>query len=177
MIKTKVLVVVDMQNDFITGPLGTKEARAIVPKVINKIKEWSGELYFTQDTHDKFYLSTMEGKYLPIEHCIYPSEGWRLHPDIRKVVGPIPTFIKSTFGCTSLVTTISELAQVNEIEKIELIGVCTDICVISNALLLKAFFPEIEIVVDAECCAGTDLESHVRALKAMRKCHIRVLGD
>lgn len=177
MVKTKVLVVVDMQNDFITGSLGTKEAEAIVSKVVNKIKGWSGELYLTQDTHDSSYLFTKEGKYLPIEHCMYLTDGWKLHPEIKKIVGPIPTFIKSTFGCASLVTTIAELSEANEIERIELVGLCTDICIISNALLLKAFFPETEIFVDASCCAGTTPENHERALKAMKMCHIRILGE
>lgn len=175
--KTKVLVVVDMQNDFITGSLGTSEAVSIVPQVVEKIRTWSGELYLTQDTHKANYLTTQEGKFLPVEHCIMLTDGWKIHPDIAKVCGPIPTFIKTTFGCLSLVTTISELAEVQEIEEIQLVGLCTDICVVSNALLLKAYFPETLITVDASCCAGVTPEKHNAALVTMKSCQINVIGD
>ena len=172
--ETKILIVVDMQNDFISGSLGTPEAEKIVPNVVEKIKSWEGEMFLTQDTHKVNYLSTQEGFFLPIEHCISLTEGWRIHESIKSVCGPIPTYIKSTFGCTSLVTTIAELQEVEKIEEIQIVGLCTDICVISNALLLKTFFPEIPIVVDANCCAGTTREMHIKALEVMKSCQIIV---
>lgn len=172
--KTKVLIVVDMQNDFITGSLGTKEAQAIVPNVVEKIKSWEGDLFLTQDTHKVNYLSTQEGKFLPIEHCIALTDGWRIHDDLKEICGPIPTFVKSTFGCTSLIDTLKELQEAEEIEEIQIIGLCTDICVISNALILKSFFPEVPIAVDANCCAGSTRENHEKALSIMQACQIIV---
>lgn len=172
--KTKVLVVVDVQNDFITGSLGTKEAEKIMPNVVAKIKLWEGELYLTQDTHKVNYLSTQEGKFLPIEHCIALTDGWKLHDDIKEICGPIPTFTKNTFGCTSLVDTLKRLERAEDIEEIQLIGLCTDVCVLSNAILLKTFFPEVPIVVDANCCAGTTRENHEKALDIMKGCQIIV---
>ena len=170
--KVKVLVVVDMQNDFITGALGTSEAVSIVPKVVDKIKNWSGKLYLTQDTHDSAYLSTQEGSNLPVEHCIKDTVGWELHPVIREACGSAPAFLKSAFGSTDLVAAVSKLSEVQEIEEIQLVGVCTDICVISNAMLLKSFFPEVPITVDASCCAGVTPKSHQQALEAMKMCQI-----
>lgn len=170
--KTKVLIVVDLQNDFISGSLGTPEAEKIIPNVVEKIKLWEGEMLLTQDTHKVNYLSTQEGKFLPIEHCISLTEGWKLHKDIKSVCGPIPTCIKSTFGCTSLIDILKDLQIAEELEEIQLVGLCTDICVISNALLLKAFFPEVPITVDANCCAGTSPEKHRMALDIMKDCHI-----
>lgn len=170
--KTKVLVIIDMQNDFITGSLGTSEAEKIVPNVVEKIKSWKGEMFLTQDTHKVNYLSTQEGAFLPVEHCIALTEGWRIHESLREICGPIPTLVKSTFGCTSLIDIIRDLQEAEEIEEIQLVGLCTDICVITNALLLKTYFPEIPIVVDANCCAGTTREKHDIALEVMSGCHI-----
>ena len=152
---TKVLIVVDMQNDFITGSLGTREAEAIVPNVVEKIKSWKGEMFFTQDTHKVNYMNTQEGKWLPIEHCIVLTDGWKLHKDISSICGPVPTFMKNTFSCSALLGTL-----------------CTDVCVVSNALMLKSHYPEIPIIVDANCCAGTTQEMHKKALDVMRSCQI-----
>lgn len=169
---TKVLIVIDMQNDFITGSLGTKEAEAIVPNVVEKIKSWKGEMFLTQDTHKVNYLSTQEGCFLPVEHCITLTNGWRIHKSLQEVCGPIPTFVKSAFGCTSLIEILNDLQKAEKLEEIQLVGLCTDICVISNALLLKTFFPEVPIVVDANCCAGTTREMHEKSLDVMRSCQI-----
>ena len=169
---TKVLIVVDMQNDFITGSLGTREAEAIVPNVVEKIKSWKGEMFFTQDTHKVNYMNTQEGKWLPIEHCIVLTEGWKLHKDISNICGPVPTFMKNTFSCSALLGTLNELKKGETIKEIQLVGLCTDICVISNALMLKSHYPEIPIIVDANCCAGTTQEMHKKALDVMRSCQI-----
>ena len=166
----KTLIVVDMQNDFITRSLGTKEAQAIVPNVKRKIQEYSNRgdrIIFTQDTHYSNYLDTQEGKMLPVEHCIYETEGWKIVDGLE-----VPNCIhinKTSFGWDGW----DELNY----EEIELIGVCTDICVISNALILKAQFPEVKITVDASCCAGVTPELHEDALNAMRSCQINVIGD
>lgn len=172
----KYLVVVDMQNDFIDGSLGTKEARSIVPGVINKIKNFDGNIVFTKDTHQKNYLETQEGKNLPVEHCIAYTEGWELEESIEElaVKGKWSTYQKNTFGCVNLAVDLRAEHIKQEIESIELIGLCTDICVISNALLLKAYMPEVPIMVDASCCAGVTPESHKRALEAMEVCQIKV---
>lgn len=174
----KILVVVDMQNDFIIGSLGTKEAVEIVPKVAQKISAWKGEVYFTQDTHRTDYLSTQEGKNLPVEHCIMCTGGWDIHKDIIKLLEqPIDfkgTFVKNTFGCKEMA---EMLGTIPDIEEIQLVGLCTDICVISNALLFKCFLPEVPIVVDASCCAGVTPESHKRALEAMKMCQIKIIGE
>lgn len=165
----KTLIVVDMQNDFITGSLGTKEAQAIVPNVKRKIQEYSNRgdrIIFTQDTHYSNYLDTQEGKMLPVEHCIYETEGWKIVDGLE--VSNCIHVNKTSFGW-------SGWYELNY-KEIELIGVCTDICVISNALILKAQFPEIKITVDARCCAGVTPELHEAALKVMRSCQINVIG-
>ena len=170
---TKILLVVDMQNDFIAGTLGTKEAIAIVPKVIDKIKKWQGDVFYTKDTHSKNYMSTSEGKNLPIQHCIKGTDGWRLDPDIEKLcIDKRATGVeKVTFGAAELPATLNKRYP-DGVDEIEIVGLCTDICVISNALLLKAHFPETEIKVDSECCAGVTPESHANALAAMKSCQI-----
>ena len=168
----KVLIVVDMQNDFIYGPLGTKEAQAIVPKVKEKIEEYNtrGDLViFTRDTHTNNYLETNEGKYLPIEHCIKYTEGWKIIDEISHFGDHI--FNKDTFGYHRWFT----LAGIKGLSEIEMVGVCTDICVISNALILKMEFPEANIIVDATCCAGTTPEKHAAALEVMKSCQIEVI--
>lgn len=171
----KILLVVDMQNDFIDGTLGTKEAVAIVPAVRGKIVRFDGDIFFTRDTHSQNYMATNEGRHLPVQHCIKGTDGWRLHPDIEKICidkGAVGVE-KVTFGAAALPELL--LARYPEgIDEIELIGLCTDICVISNALLLKAYFPEAVIRVDSACCAGVTPESHRRALEAMRMCHVMV---
>lgn len=173
----KVLVVIDMQNDFITGSLGTKEAQQIVSRVAEKIKTFSGLVLYTQDTHQQDYLNTQEGKWLPVEHCIKGTKGWRLAPEIEALPQEAP-IEKPTFGSISLAQTLqSRQGDSGPLERITLVGVCTDICVISNALLLKAFFPEVPICVDASCCAGVTPESHQRALEAMKACQITIEGE
>lgn len=167
----KLLVVVDMQKDFVDGALGTKEAQAIVDNVVKKVteeKEAGTQIIFTMDTHETDYLKTAEGKNLPVEHCIRGSEGWKLIPPLRPLTAGCRLVEKPTFGSTKL----SHLVAANDYEEIELIGLCTDICVISNALLLKAAVPETPILVDASCCAGVTPKSHKNALEAMKMCQI-----
>lgn len=165
----KVLVVVDMQNDFVDGTLGTEEAVKIVPAVTDKVKAAINNndmVVFTKDTHYSNYLETAEGKNLPVEHCIKGSKGWEIIPALNEYAQNV--IEKNTFGSTLLPD------KVKEYDEIELIGLCTDICVISNALLLKAHFPEKDISVDASCCAGVTPESHNNALEAMKMCQIRI---
>lgn len=167
----KTLIVVDMQNDFIDGALGTKEAQSIVPNVKKKIEEYMArgdEIIFTRDTHSVDYLSTNEGKNLPVEHCINGTYGWLVadevnHPECRHIN-------KKTFGYTLW-------GYEGDFEEIEIVGLCTDICVVSNALILKAMYPEINITVDASCCAGVTPETHKAALTTMKMCQINVIGE
>ena len=170
----KILIVVDMQNDFIDGALGTPEAVAIVPKVAEKIKQWNGEVYATQDTHQVDYLATQEGRNLPVEHCIEGTPGWEIAPAVREAMTSFTCLTKPTFGSRSLAETLVVVNQDHPIEEIVLVGLCTDICVISNAMVLKAFLPEVPIRVDAACCAGVTPESHRNALAAMRQCQISI---
>lgn len=174
-----VLVVIDMQNDFIDGALGTEEAAAIVPKVIRKIQDFEGRVFFTRDTHEEDYLDTQEGRKLPIKHCIKGTDGWQIRTEIDALRRE-PAIDKPSFGSEELGQTLRELDHnLREqgdggIETITLIGLCTDICVISNAMILKAVFPEIPIIVDSECCAGVTVETHKNALEAMKICQIDV---
>ena len=169
------LVVVDMQKDFVNGSLGTKEAEAIVPAVIEKIRSFEGDIFVTYDTHFEDYLSTAEGKKLPVEHCIYGTPGWELEEQVGEVIEELPHFKvqKYTFGSETLPHLMTEVAD-GEDFSIELIGLCTDICVVSNALILKAVYPEAEIAVDSSCCAGVTPEKHEAALETMRSCQIDV---
>ena len=169
----KVLVVIDMQNDFIDGALGTPEACAIVPAVVDKIRNFDGLVLATRDTHGADYLNTQEGRNLPVEHCIKGTKGWELNPEISELIKETP-IDKPTFGSCELGMRIKELAEHENIENITLIGVCTDICVISNAMIIKAFLPEVPVTVVKECCAGVTPESHLRALEAMRSCQIEI---
>ena len=174
----KVLIVVDMQNDFIDAALGTKEAQAIVPAVIKKIESYAGELVIaTRDTHQENYMETSEGKHLPVPHCIEKTEGWEIRADVAEALNKVGAEIidNPTFGSTLLAEKLVKLSQENADElEIELIGLCTDICVISNALLLKANLPEAVIKADASCCAGVTVESHEAALLTMKMCQIDV---
>lgn len=172
----KLLVVVDMQNDFINGSLGTAEAVAIVPKVVEKITNWDGEIITTQDTHYPNYLETREGKHLPIPHCIVNTDGHKINKDVFSALTKNKHFAalnKLTFGSTAL----PELIRGLNYDYIELIGLCTDICVVSNAMLLKAHYPEVDIAVDASCCAGVSIESHNNALNTMKMCQIEVINE
>lgn len=169
-----VLLVIDMQNDFIDGALGTKEALAIVDKVKSKIENFDGEVIFTRDTHEKSYMQTLEGKNLPVEHCIRGSKGWEIRAELDSL-RKTPAIDKPTFGSTALADMLVQMHSREGIGEITLVGLCTDICVISNALLIKASLPEINIKVDSSCCAGVTPESHENALSAMKMCQIGVL--
>lgn len=171
-----ILIVVDMQNDFIDGALGTAEAVAIVPKVADKIRNFSGRIIFTRDTHGEDYMDTQEGKNLPVPHCIKETEGWQISPMLQELCKEDP-IDKVTFGSESLASILKEANEENPIGSITLIGLCTDICVISNALLIKAFLPEVPMVVDASCCAGVTPESHRNALAAMKICQIKIENE
>ena len=178
----KVLVIVDMQNDFIDGSLGSKEAQAIVPNVVNKIKAWDGDIIFTRDTHTEDYMSTQEGKNLPVEHCIKDTDGWEIADIIKQVVKEkyaggqqcAMIFDKPSFGSLDLAYFVS-----GKYKEIELVGLCTDICVVSNALLLKTFDRggDTIISVDASCCAGVTPDKHKAALETMKSCQINVIGE
>lgn len=169
----KILIVVDMQKDFISGTLGTPEAQAILPKVADKLRAFDGEVIFTRDTHTRDYLSTQEGKNLPVEHCIKGTDGWQIDASLTTIRDGM-VIDKPTFGSTELASYLAALHEREAIERITLVGLCTDICVISNALLIKATLPEVEIVVDASCCAGVTPESHRNALNAMKMCQIKI---
>lgn len=162
----KYLIVVDMQNDFITGSLGSSSAKAIVPKVAEKVKNFDGRVIFTRDTHFADYLQTQEGRKLPVEHCIKDTDGWQICHELEPYVTEV--IDKRTFGSVDLPQRITDA------EEIELCGLCTDICVISNAMILKSAFPEVKIAVDSQCCAGVSVESHNTALDAMKAVQIEV---
>ena len=169
----KILVVVDMQNDFIDGALGTPEAVAIVPYVKELIEGFDGKVLFTRDTHFENYMDTEEGRNLPVPHCIKGTEGWQIRAELD-ALRTTEAIDKITFGSRDLVDV---LAAEGEIESITFVGLCTDICVISNAMVVKAFFPEIPLLVDAKACAGVTPESHARALAAMKTCQIKVINE
>ena len=170
------LIVVDMQNDFIDGVLGTKEAVAILPAVKEKIKNFNGRVLFTRDTHESDYLSTQEGQNLPVEHCMRDTHGWQINAELDALRKEEP-IDKLSFGSVALCQLLKAYDTYEEkIESITLVGVCTDICVISNAMLIKSFLPETPIFVDAACCAGVTPESHERALDAMAVCQIKTLN-
>ena len=167
----KILIVVDMQVDFITGSLGSESAKAIVPNVVSKIKNFDGKVLFTRDTHGENYLNTQEGRKLPVAHCIKNTEGWQICDELKPYVTEV--IDKETFGSMDLPQTIKKFDE--EIDEIEICGLCTDICVISNAMILKAAFPEVKLTVDSSCCAGVTLESHNTALEAMKAVQIEIV--
>ena len=171
-----ILIVVDVQNDFVDGSLGTKEAVSIIPNVCSKIKNFEGDIYVTKDTHFDNYLSTSEGKKLPVEHCVKESDGWQLNEDVERALSDKEYTIieKNSFGSLELPDIIRQKYS-NLDFQIEIVGLCTDICVVSNALILKANFPENEIKVDASCCAGVTVESHNASLLTMKMCQIDVI--
>lgn len=172
----KILIVVDMQKDFIDGSLGTKEAQAIVENVVKKVNDFDGEVIFTRDTHQKNYLETQEGKFLPVVHCVENTPGWQLEPRLEEIrkKRAAACFNKPTFGCTALAEALKEKNETEGIDSVELVGLCTDICVVSNALLLKAYMTEVPIYVDPSCCAGVTPEKHLAALETMRSCQIQM---
>lgn len=170
----ELLVVVDMQTDFVDGALGTKEAENIVENVVSKVKsakECGKDIIFTMDTHMENYLKTQEGKKLPVAHCMKGTKGWEIIPELQKLTEGCMILEKSSFGSAQL----AHFAARGQYDKIQLVGVCTDICVISNAIILKSSLPEAEISVDAKCCAGVSPESHKNALEAMKMCQIEIL--
>ncbi len=195
----KVLIVVDMQKDFITGALGTPEARAIVPNVVKKVMQYEneyeecadgGNIIFTFDTHDLNYPNTLEGKVLPVPHCLGHTIGHDLIPELEELlycsdgpIHPLEEIDKKTFGYEYWKTIIDKIIFSNHIYQqdegleIELCGVCTDICVISNALALRMFYPDMKITVDASCCAGVTPEKHAAALEVMKSCQIDVINE
>ena len=190
MCKKKFLLVIDTQNDFIDGVLGTSEAKAIVPNVVEKIKNHDGWVIATQDTHFYNYLDTQEGKKLPVEHCICGAWGWKINSDIEEAIFEKEHYAvqsKTTFGDTDIMkmrlyNTDGEFwydytPLGHDIESIEIVGLCTDICVVSNALILKAEYPEVKITVDASCCAGVTPATHKAALEVMKMCQIEVIND
>ena len=169
----KAIIVIDMQNDFVYGPLGTEEAVEMLPRLVNKldraVKEKTADLIFTQDTHKEDYFSTQEGRNLPVKHCIKGTEGWQLIHDITPFTKYAKAVIeKKAFGSTRLPSLIKPYKEV------EFVGVCTDVCIISNALLVKAFYPELLVSVDSKCCAGVTPESHQNALAAMKACQCKI---
>ena len=167
----KILVVIDMQNDFIDGSLGTKEAQQIVPRVVEKMKEYDPwNIYLTRDTHYENYLDTQEGRNLPVEHCIEGTHGWQLNDAVAKAAEKATVIDKPTFGSVQLCS----FAAAGQYDAIELVGLCTDICVISNALCLKAQLWETPITVWRDCCAGVTPASHENALSAMTMCQIDI---
>ena len=174
----KYLIVIDMQNDFVDGALGTPEAQAIADAVVEEAKSFDGTVAFTLDTHGEDYLSSQEGANLPVLHCIKGTPGWQLIPALDSVAHERTAriFEKPTFGSTDLAAWLQAENATNPIESIELVGVCTDICVVSNALLIKAVLPEVPLVVDAALCAGVTPAAHEAALATMCSCQVQVLN-
>lgn len=186
----KIVIIVDAQNDFITGPLGSPEAQAAVPNIVNKLKEYENTetlILFTKDTHYDNYMETQEGHNLPVPHCINGTPGWSIAKPISSV-GTYGNFykysdkdiinsriLKETFGSIRLAKLIADLTKENAIEEVVFMGFCTDICVVSNVLLTKAYSPELPITVVANCCAGVTPEKHEAALETMRSCQIKVI--
>lgn len=181
------LIVVDMQKDFVDGALGTQEAQAIVPAVCEKIQKFDGKIIVTQDTHEPNYLDTQEGGILPVIHCVNGTPGWMLDEAVANALkekdsqqrsegqmSPTYAVMKPTFGSVRMGEYLANECEASNIEEIILVGLCTDICVISNALLVKAFLPEVKVTVDAACCAGVTPESHENALRAMQMCQVNI---
>ena len=171
----KLLVIVDMQNDFIDGSLANPAAAAIVPKIVDKINKWDGHIVTTYDTHNDDYLNTLEGKKLPIPHCIWRTHGWSINTDIFDAIHQSGQhnfrIYKHTFGSNALVEICTDY------DYIEFVGTCTDICVVTNVLLVKTACPNTEIAVDASCCAGTTEENHKAALQVMKMCQIDIINE
>ncbi|MCF0133769.1 MAG: cysteine hydrolase [Blautia sp.] len=175
----RVLVVVDMQVDFVNGSLGTQEAIGIVPKVKARIAQAKADgemVIFTRDTHYGDYLKTQEGRNLSVEHCIKNTEGWQIVPELREYVEEEEVIDKPTFGSIYLGELLCKMNTEEKIEKVTFIGLCTDICVVSNVLITKASIPEVPVAVEAECCAGVTPQSHENALATMKMCQVQVIG-
>lgn len=172
------LIVVDIQKDFVDGALGTTEAIKMIDRAADKISKFDGQIYVTYDTHFENYMETAEGKKLPVPHCVKGTPGWELNASVAMALSgkSYENVEKLTFGSVELPKMIKENANVEEFD-ITLIGLCTDICVVSNALILKANFPEKRIIVDASCCAGVTVETHNAALQTMKMCQIEVVNE
>lgn len=172
----KYLIVVDVQNDFVDGSLGTKEAQAMLPALLKKVEAFDGTVVMTKDTHPENYLETQEGKLLPVKHCIKGTEGWEFPKSLQDLCDKrrAKVYEKPTFGSIRMAEDFRKLYENDEIDSIELVGLCTDICVISNALMLKAAAPEVPVYVDARCCAGVTPKKHEEALDVMESCQIIV---
>ena len=168
------LLVIDVQNDFVTGSLGSKEAEAIVPAVMEKVKSFQGNVIFTRDTHYEDYLNTQEGKFLPVVHCQKGTEGWNLIPELEefRTANGCDTYDKTIFGSVELIQALADRYRDGELDSVTIIGLCTDICVVSNALMLKSTLPELPITVDKACCAGVTPAKHEAALETMASCQI-----
>ena len=181
--KSNILILVDMQVDFVSGSLGSKMAMEIVPEVEKKIEHYNNEhslIIATLDTHDKNYLNTLEGKYLPVEHCIKGTKGHNIEENLASKLNKNTIYVeKKSFGSLELIDVIKEYLSANNIAEdemqLELVGLCTDICVVSNAILLKAAFSNSKIVVDSACCAGTTKEKHLATLEVLKSCQIDVI--
>jgi len=181
--KNNILILVDMQKDFVSGALGSKMAMSILPAVAKKIEYYNNShslIIATLDTHDKNYLGTLEGKYLPIEHCIKGTNGHKIEESLAKLLDSNTVYVeKKSFGSLKLIDAIKEYVKTHKIDEtemcIELVGLCTDICVVSNAILLRAAFANTKITVDASCCAGTTKEKHLATLEVLKSCQIDVL--
>ena len=169
----KYLIVVDMQVDFISGSLGSDLAKSIVENVVNKVKSFDGTVIFTRDTHTKDYMNTQEGRNLPVPHCIKGTEGWQIRSELD-ALRATEAIDKITFGSTELIDVIG---REENVESITFVGLCTDICVISNVMTVKAFYPEIPLIVDARGCAGVTPESHRTALSAMKMCQVAIENE
>lgn len=174
--KEKYLIVIDVQNDFVDGSLGSEEAQKVVPFIVSKVENFDGVVLFTRDTHSTDYLSTQEGKYLPVVHCVEDTHGWELIEPLRAFAEHRGSVIynKPSFGNLSLSRDIKSLFELGNLESVELIGLDTDICVISNALIIKSAVPECPIYVDPLCCAGSTPEKHAAALEVMKSCQVLV---
>ena len=170
-----ILLVIDMQTDFVDGALGSAEAVAIIPNVLREIAKFDkSNIIATRDTHPESYMQTREGKHLPVPHCIKGTDGWQIHPAIAPAIDGCLVIDKPTFGSTALCEHIVKIAKDEEIS-VTLVGLCTDICVVSNAMLIKAALPEIEVTVVADACAGVTPDTHTAALTTMKMCQINVI--
>lgn len=174
--KRQVLVVVDMQNDFITGALGTREARAVLPLVVEAVRDFPGPVLFTRDTHHQDYPDTQEGRLLPVRHCVAGTDGWQIHQDLE-ALRLHPAIDKPAFGSLELAETLRRMNAEAPLDSIMFMGLCTDICIISNALIAKAALPETRVIVDASRCAGVTPQSHRTALEAMKACQIHIINQ
>ena len=173
----KILIVIDMQNDFIDGALGSKEAEAIVPRVIEKIRSYDrADIFATLDTHGPDYMQTQEGRFLPVEHCITGTKGHEMPAEIKTLLDGVPFYEKSGFGSVELMLKMMDVSRAEECA-IEIVGLCTDVCVVTHALMMKAAMPGVPVTVDASCCAGITPKGHLEAIETMRACQIIITGE